>query len=45
MDPAVVTPETLAMKHHFLQPLRVYAYYADPSEQARYDLARMELSL
>jgi hypothetical protein len=38
-----MTPEMLAMKHHFLYPLQVTAVYADSDEQVRYDLARLEL--
>lgn len=45
MNPLIIAPEALAMKHHFLQPLTVTAVYADPDMQARYDLARMELAL
>ena len=39
-----MTPELLAMKHHFLAPLQVVAVYADPASQARYDAARKELA-
>jgi hypothetical protein len=39
-----ITPEQAALKHHFLYPLVVNAYYADPEMQVRYDLARLELS-
>ena len=45
MNPLIISPELLAMKHHFLQPLMVTAHYVDPAMQARYDLARMELAL
>lgn len=45
MNPLIISPELLAMKHHHLYPLQVTAVYADPAMQARYDLARMELSL
>lgn len=38
-----MTPELLAMKHHFLAPLQVTAHLADPDQQARYDAAREEL--
>jgi hypothetical protein len=38
-----LTPEQAAMKHHFLAPLVVQAFYADPEMQARYDIARWEL--
>jgi hypothetical protein len=40
-----MTPELLAMKHHFLAPLQVTAVFADPDRQARYDLARLELEV
>ena len=39
-----MTPELLAMKHHFLAPLAVLAVYADPQLQARYNAARAELA-
>lgn len=39
-----LTPELVAMKHHFLHPLQVVAVYADPQLQARYDAARAELA-
>jgi hypothetical protein len=35
-------PANTAMKHHFL-PMEVQAHYADPKDQAAYDLARWEL--
>lgn len=35
-------PANTAMKHHFL-PMTVQAFYADPKDQAAYDLARWEL--
>lgn len=38
-----LTPAQAAMKHHFLHPLQVTAFYADPEQQAEYDLARWEL--
>jgi hypothetical protein len=37
-----MSPEDLAFKHHFL-PMEVTAVYADPDNQCRYDLARLEL--
>lgn len=41
----ILSPELLAMKHHFLAPLVVTAHYADTDKQDRYDLARMELEM
>jgi hypothetical protein len=35
-------PANTAMKHHFL-PMEVQAHYADPKDQAAYDLVRWEL--
>lgn len=38
-----MSPEALATKHHFLYPMVVTAVYAEPDNQARYDLTRLEL--
>lgn len=40
-------PANTAMKHHFLSitdpELTIQAFYADPADQAKYDLTRWEL--
>jgi len=41
---ANMSPEALAMHHHFLEAeTEVWSYYADPDEQRRYNDARAEL--